>query len=51
MFEHCNRKVKEVAHELARFSFNDRSYFFWDDDPSSFIFPKLTNDITLFENQ
>jgi hypothetical protein len=29
VFEHYYREVKEVAHELARFSFNDRSYCFF----------------------
>lgn len=44
-FEHCNREANEVAHELARHSFND---CIWDDDPPSFLFAKLIN---VFENQ
>jgi hypothetical protein len=40
-----------VAHEIARHSFTEHLNCFWDDDPPSFLFSKLINDVTIFENQ
>ena len=50
-FEHCNREANEVAHDLARHSFFDRMDCIWDDDPPSFLFAKLINNVTVFGNQ
>ena len=50
-FVHCNWEANEIAHVLARHSFNDHINCFWEDDPSSFLFVKRINDVTVFENQ
>ena len=48
-FKHCYREANEVAHELARHSFINFVDCFWDDDPPSFLFPKLINDVTIVD--
>jgi hypothetical protein len=51
-FEYCPREANIVAHELAKSSFqSSSSSCTWDDDPPSFIFPFLINDISVFDYQ
>jgi hypothetical protein len=46
-----NREANKAAHELARYSYTEHVGRVWDDDPPSFLYPKLINDVSIFENQ
>ena len=48
---HCNREVNIVAHELARQAFVQHNSQVWIDDPPSFIFHHLVNDVSILVNQ
>ena len=45
--EHCHREANQVAHELARDSFETSNSCIWVDEPPSFIISKLANDVTI----
>jgi hypothetical protein len=45
-FEHCRREANEAAHEIARFCFENRLDCIWDDEPPSFLLPRMINDVT-----
>ena len=49
--EHCNRDANQVAHELARNSFLNRSSCIWADEPPNFIFATLAKDAILIHDQ
>jgi ribonuclease HI len=46
-FKACPREVNQVAHEIAKFSFNNKSTCNWVDEPPSFLVDKLINDVTI----
>jgi ribonuclease HI len=46
-FEHCRREANEAAHEIARFCFENRIDCIWDDEPPSFLLPRMINDVTV----
>ena len=46
-FSHCKREVNEVAHELARVCFTNKTSCNWDDEPPRFLLDKLLNDVTM----
>ena len=46
-FVHCPREANQVAHELAKASYNSQSIVSWDGDPPSFILPFVINDVTV----
>ena len=48
---HCNRDANQVAHELARNSFLNRSSCIWADEPPNFIFATLAKDVILIHDQ
>jgi hypothetical protein len=50
-FVHCLREVNEVAHNLAKYSYESKSVIRWEGDPPSFIKPHVMYDVTLFVNQ
>jgi hypothetical protein len=50
-FQHCHRETNKVADELARHSYLNHVDCFWDDEPPIFLFPKLINDVGLFNCQ
>jgi hypothetical protein len=45
--KHCDREANQVTHELARETFVSKAYCIWAHSPPSFIFPILSNDVTL----
>ena len=49
--EHCNSDANQVAHELARNSFLNRSSCIWADEPPNFIFATLAKDVILIHDQ
>jgi ribonuclease HI len=46
--EHCNREANKVAHELACRAMQIKENCIWDNEPPSFIFELLSNDVTIF---
>jgi len=48
---HYNREVNIVARELARQAFVQHNSQVWIDDPPSFIFHHLVNDVSILVNQ
>ena len=46
-FSHCKRVVNEVAHELGKVCFTDKTSCIWDDEPPRFLLDKLLNDVTM----
>jgi hypothetical protein len=46
---HCNRQAFVCAHELARFSFRERSEGFWMDEPPHFLVPFIVKDLIVIE--
>jgi hypothetical protein len=49
--EHCNRDANQVAHELAKFSFINRSTCFWANEPHRFLIAIMANNVILFNDQ
>jgi ribonuclease HI len=49
--EHCNRDANQVAHELAKFTFVNRSTCIWADEPPRLLIATLANDVILFNDQ
>ena len=51
--EHCNRDAdaNQVAHELAKNSYVNRTSCTWADEPPSFLIATLANDVIIFHNQ
>jgi hypothetical protein len=45
-FKVCSREANQVAHNIARFFFSNNVSFSWVNEPPSFIFDSLTNDVT-----
>jgi hypothetical protein len=45
--EHCHREANEVAHLLARNAKETKQICIWDDEPPSFIFESLVNDVSI----
>jgi hypothetical protein len=45
--EHCHREANQMAHELARDSFESSDSCILVDEPPSFIISKLANDVTV----
>ena len=45
--EHCDREANQVAQELAQQAFVSKAICIWVDSPPSFIFPILSNDVTI----
>jgi ribonuclease HI len=50
-FEHCRREANQVAHQLAKFSFESNSVVSWDDAPPSFIIPFVLDDVTMLASK
>jgi ribonuclease HI len=46
-FHHTLREANQVAHELAKNSFSNKSTCNWIDEPPDFILDKLLNDVTV----
>jgi hypothetical protein len=46
-FKLCPREANQVAHEIARFCFSNNISCNWVDEPPSFLFDSLTNDVTV----
>ena len=46
-FNHCQRDVNKVAHEIARSSFESSSSCNWVDEPPSFLSQFLPDDVTI----
>jgi hypothetical protein len=44
-FKACSRETNQVAHNIARFCFSNNISCNWVDEPPSFIFDSLTNDV------
>jgi hypothetical protein len=49
--KHYSREANEVAHELARNSFSDQTFFNWVDGSLSFILQTLLNDVTILRSR
>jgi hypothetical protein len=49
--EHCDREANQVAHELAQWAFVSKAICIWVDSPLSFIFPILSNDVTMLSDE
>ena len=49
--EHCDREANQVAHELAQQAFVSKAICIWVDSPPSFIFPILSNDVTMLADE
>jgi ribonuclease HI len=47
IFKHCARNANKVAHELAKFSFDNEQTCNWANDPPSFLLSCLINDVTV----
>jgi ribonuclease HI len=46
-FIFCPRDANQVAHEIAKYSFQHKIACNWDDEPPSFLLDKLLNDVTM----
>ena len=46
-FKHCPRETTEVAHTIARHSFNHKISCNWVDEPPGFMLDALLNDVIL----
>jgi ribonuclease HI len=46
-FKVCSREANQVAHNIARFFFSNNISCNWVDEPPSFIFDSLTNDVVV----
>jgi hypothetical protein len=44
-FKICAREANQVAHNIARYCFSNNFFCNWIDEPTSFIFDSLTNDV------
>ena len=51
MMEHCHREANQVAHELARQAFVSKVFCMWVDLRPSFIFPILSNNVTMLSDE
>jgi len=49
--EHCDREANQVTHELAQHAFVSKAICIWVDSPPSFIFPILSNDVTILSDE
>jgi len=49
--EHCDREANQVGHELAQQAFVSKVFCTWVDSPPSFIFPILSNNVTMFSDE
>ena len=47
VFEHCYGEQNCVAHELAKFSFCNKSDDNWIDEPPGFLISQLVNDVVI----
>lgn len=50
-FLHCPREANGAAHEIAKYSFLNKFSCTWDDDPPSWLYSKLVDDVMLLNNQ
>ena len=46
-FKYCPREANQVAHELAKASYNSESSCNWVDGPPSFLLSTIINDVTV----
>jgi hypothetical protein len=50
IFKHCPREANQDAHELAKFSFSNKSFCNWLDEAPSFLLNKFIDDVILVGN-
>ena len=50
-FTFCRREANQLAHQIAKHSYDNQLEFSWDGDPPSFILPLVINDLTLLNEQ
>uniref|UniRef100_A0ACD5XBD9 Uncharacterized protein n=1 Tax=Avena sativa TaxID=4498 RepID=A0ACD5XBD9_AVESA len=46
-FKHRSMEANQVAHNLSRFSYEQKSTVHWDDDFPSFLLSSILNDVTI----
>jgi hypothetical protein len=46
-FNFCPRESNQVAHEIAKYSFENNQSYNWVNEPPSFILDRLLNDVTI----
>jgi ribonuclease HI len=49
-FNHCQREANQVAHQMAKYSYDTKESHAWDGDPPDFILPFIIRDVTLLTN-
>ena len=46
-FHHCLREANQVAHHLAKYSYESHTEFSWDGDPPDILLPYVIHDVTV----